>query len=217
MLSTTDTFVSHVEMLNQPLDEGAGQAAGWFLDDAVIPSSTTETSTNLTVNGLWHLNGKTVSMTVGGIDCGDYTVSNGSFTATFGTPALFTKALVDGGAQIVVGFTYTSQGQTVRPVDPKETGSRIGPALGTKRRSDHFAVLFQEAAGVSVGTNFSKLLPVLFKDDGQNAYAGNQLFSGVWWDTMNDDYTFDGMFAWQITRPLPCTIVAFGNTLGGED
>ena len=35
-------------------------------------------------------------------------------------------------------------------------------------------------------------------------------FNGILWSTVDDDYTFDGMIAWQVTDPYPCRVLSIG-------
>jgi hypothetical protein len=71
--------IRHVEILTDTPDEFSPLASAWFLDDAVNPTSTSTSNAasagapygGLTINGLWHLNGKTVQVFAGGLDCGD--------------------------------------------------------------------------------------------------------------------------------------------------
>jgi hypothetical protein len=222
----------HVEVLTDTLDEGTPLWQASYLDDAVAPSSTTTSITTpapyggLTLNGLWHLNGSKVTAWIGGLDCGDYTVINGSITVPYGdgiadgtAKGLFTQAFVSSWNPLpaLVGFTYTSQGQIVRPAGQQESGARAGPAFGKIRRNHQYAVLLEGAQGVSFGSNFAKMDPANFKDDAGNAYAINQQFSGIFWTTVTDDYSRDGMLAWQITRPYICNVIAIGGYVMTQD
>ena len=84
--------VRFVEVLSPILDEGDLQSAAQYLDAGIVPSSFTYVAADpvtnpygaLTLNGLWPLNGYTVTAWLGGLDCGDYMVSNGSITVPFG-------------------------------------------------------------------------------------------------------------------------------------
>ncbi len=217
------TNIRHVEMLTKLFEEGSAETTAWFLDDAINPPSTTSSTVAaagqpygaLTINGLWHANGRTVTVFCGGIDCGDFQVSNGSIVVPYGDGlsagtgnGLFIPALAAAGP-IVVGFTYTSQGQIVRPATPQESGARSGPALGKKRRNMQFAALLDNTAGISFGTTFNGgLYPALFQQPNGTNFTTGQMFSGVYWNTLKDDYSFDGMICWQITRPYSATVCA---------
>jgi len=116
-----------------------------------------------------------------------------------------------------VGTTFTSQGQRLRPVTTEDSGARNGPAIGKTRRNHRAAFLFLNAAGLKFGTLFTKLKSVLLKSLGGTAYADNQLYSGVHSDTVTDDYSYDGMIGWQITRPYPATVLSVEGFLDTQD
>jgi len=222
--------VYHVELLSNIFLETDNPMNAWFLDDAVIPGTIVVSAATLPpygglqLTGLWYLNGKTVSVYASGLDCGDYTVSNGSVTVPFGDGVaagtgggLFTLAYFSANPQIVVGFTYTSQGQIVRALLPAESGARNGPALGKKRRVHKYSLLVSNTAGLSIGSNFSKLFPVLFKSVANVAQQAGQFFTGVYHDTIKDDFSYDGMTCWQTTRPFPAIISAVESFLQTQD
>lgn len=122
----------------------------------------------------------------------------------------------------VIGFTYTSQGQIVRPAQQGETGAQTGVGQGKTRRAHMVGILLSAAVygTMSLGTVFvaSKMRPALFKQtDGQTPVPTTGLFSGVYWSTIEDNYSFDGMIAWEITRPLPCTVVSISGFLHTQD
>src|SRR5205807_2403687 len=76
------TNVRHVELMTSMFDVNDPITSGWFVDDAVVPSGGVITydaalAYKLTLNGLWHLNGKPGSGVGGGLDCGDVVVTNG--------------------------------------------------------------------------------------------------------------------------------------------
>lgn len=84
--------VRFVEVLSPILDEGTLLSAAQYLDAAIAPSSTSAVAISnpnfpyggLQLNGLWPLNGKTVTAWLGGLDLGDYTVANGSIQIAYG-------------------------------------------------------------------------------------------------------------------------------------
>jgi hypothetical protein len=227
----TASAVRHVEILQDLAEETTVLADEWLLDDAVIPSSTSSSLTpvagapygGLTLYGLWHLNGKSVTVFASGLDCGDFAVTNGSAFVPYGDgvsagtgSGLFTPSFA-ASANIVVGFTYTSDGQIVRPASREESGARNGPAFGKKRRSHEYAVLLNNSAGISIGTKFSTVKPLLFRSDGGFPLTPLQTFSGTWSDILNDEYSFDSMLCWRVTRPKPCNVLAIGAFLQTQD
>lgn len=242
MTNDAETGVRHIEVMETMFDEDDVITSAWFLDNAVTPSAaqsiTISGAPALRLFGLWHLNGKTVTAWVGALDCGDFVVANGYIDVPYSSNALLTKAyltklstsgedfgnravLVDAGMltiPAVVGFTYTSRGQVLRPNDPEKTGARQGPAFGKVRRGHKYAALFHNAQGVSVGTSFTKMDPVQFKSPGGDRLAANVLFSGMHKDTLTDASSeMDSNLAWEISRPYPATIAAIGEFLSTQD
>lgn len=196
----------------------------------------------LTINGLWYLNGKTVQVFAAGLDCGqgevsrttgartitDFVVSNGSIFVPYGDGnsagtggGLFTEtfaAAAIAAGQLIVGFTYTSDGQIVRPNAPTEAGTRNGPAFGKLRRNQQYMILVNQTAGLSIGTRFDVLDPVKFSAEGAGrALAFGSVFSGVYRAELRDDDSFDGMVCWRVTRPMPATIAAVGAAIHTQD
>ena len=234
---TTDsvTGTRHVEVLTDSFDESSPLIDAWFLDDAVTPTSTISTSTasagapygGLTLNGLWHLNGKVVSVFAAGLDCGDFLVTGGSCFVPYGDGVsagtgggLFTAAYVSSIAPfpIVVGFTYNSDGQMVRPILVADTGARLGPALGDLRRNHRYSMLLDNTLGLSVcGSSFANLKPALFRQENGNAIPPLTTFSGVHQDSLVDDYTYDGMITWRVSRPYPANVIAISGNISTKD
>ncbi len=111
---------------------------------------------------------------------------------------------------LVIGFCYNSRGQVVRPLLEAEIKSSQGPGLGKLRRVHQYGVLVNASVAltVSYGTDFSNLLPADYRDPAGNVLNHSTLFNGVFWNTLSDDYSYDGALAWSITRPYPHTMVS---------
>lgn len=120
-------------------------------------------------------------------------------------------------APFVAGYTYTTQGQILRPIAPQEAGAQNGPALGKTRREHMFAALVHKTQGIKFGTDFAHMRSAMFTTPGGTPYTVLQLYSDIWQDTLDDDYGFDGMIAWQITRPYPATVLAIEPFLHTQD
>jgi hypothetical protein len=282
------TNIRHVELLTDIMNETTSLSESWFLDDAVMPTSTSSTITaspgfpygGLTINGLWHLNGKTVQVFAGGLDLGnygtavypafnaattyaigaivsvagvnykslsgsntgnapassptfwlagtpylDFVVSNGSVTVPYGDSiswgpgqGLFTPAFFAKSPQIVVGFTYNSDGQMVRPIAPADTGARNGPALGKIRRIHRIAALLSNTLGISFGTSFSALTPARFLLANRTTPIPNfTTYSGVFEIPIPDQPGYDGMMCWRVSRPFPANVVAISGNIDTAD
>lgn len=241
------TGIRHVEVLTDTPDENTALGDNWLLDGAVTPASTSTTSAasagapygGLTINGLWHLNGQTVQVFAGGLDCGDrgdnattytdFTVENGSITVPYGDGAVagpgrgrFTAAFAAGDIQIVVGMTYTSDGQVVRPMTQADSGARNGPAFAKLSRGHRYGVslIGVPPGAIKFGGDLTKtMFPALFRD-ARNTVQTDPLvtFTGIHQDALQDDYDYEnGALAWRITRPLPATIAAIGTNLATQD
>src|ERR1700688_1320955 len=118
----------------------------------------------------------------------------------------------------LAGYSYTSQGQLLRPLQPQETGAVNGPALGKTRRSQEIAVSFVNSQGVSIGTDFTTSLhAAAFASPGGTPYTKLQLFSDIYWTKLEDNYSFNSQPTWQITRPYPVTINAVEVFLSTQD
>jgi hypothetical protein len=241
---TNGDGIRHVELLTDTPDENTALADTWQLDNAVEPTSTTISVAvtdeapygGLILNGLWHLNGKTVQVFAGGLDCGDrgtagspgyytdFLVTDGSCLVPFGDNidagpgrGLFTADFVATGVPIVVGFTYNSDGQLVRPIAPADTGARNGPALGKTRRNHQYSVLVSNTLGVSFGGTFPTVRLAQFRKANGNPLDPLTMFSGVHHDTLSDDYSYDGMVAWRVSRPWPANIIAISGNIQTQD
>lgn len=120
---------------------------------------------------------------------------------------------------IVVGYTFTSQGQCVRPDRPQETGALNGPAMGKKRRTHQYAaqIIKAVASQVSFGTDFTTAMPALFRYPNNTDYSPVTIYQDTHWSPLNDTYSFDSMLCWQITRPYPCDLASIGAYLETQD
>ncbi len=219
-----------VELLTNIWEDGNALTSAWFLDNAVAPSSYINTVSGglpgLQLNGLWHQNGLTVSVFAGGLDCGDHTISNGSVFVPFGDgvsggtgSGLFTQAYVNTFTTlpIVVGFNYNSDGQIVRPASAAETGARNGPGFGKIRRNHNYSVNLIDTSALNIAADFSHLKALNFRQLNGIAYTALQMWQGVWWDVIDDDYSFDGMIAWRSQRMLPATVGTISGNIQTND
>jgi hypothetical protein len=167
---------------------------------------------------------------------GEFTQTTGSPNLLNSTPTTFTDwcslSITYGGSTIVapttvcpdlgencinVGFTYTSQGQVVRPALPTEGGASNGALTGKTRRLHMFSALLVDTQGISFGTDFTALHAALFKSPGGTPYTQQTLYSGVYQGTIESKYDFDGMLCWQITRPYPATVAAVNSFVMTQD
>lgn len=119
---------------------------------------------------------------------------------------------------VAIGYTYTSQGQILRPINPQEAGAANGPALGKTRRAHMFSSLLFKAQGVSFGTDFQYLRPAQLKDTNDvTTLPLTTLYSDVLWDSLDDSYSFNSMLCWEVTRPYPTNVCSIGAFLHTQD
>lgn len=117
-----------------------------------------------------------------------------------------------------VGLPFTSDGQALRPAIPETTGTRAGPSLGQRRRSHSVNALLHNTLGISFGSDFDLTLQsATMNDEAGTQPIPTEPFSGVWTETLNDDYSYDSMVSWRITRPYPASVVSIGTSVEGQD
>lgn len=202
--------------------------------------------TFITFYGLWHLEGEDVTVSILGLDCGEFTVSaEGSIEVPYGSDAgelLTPQYLIDNSnsvssvennmtfnvyngtttasvtVPVTIGLGYTSQGQILRPNLASDLRSSFGHGLGKTRRGHMLAALVQDAVAIDFGTDFSSTLkPASFSSDGANVNAEDEPFSGVYQGLLADDYGFDSMLCWQVDRPYACTVSSVSIFLDFEE
>ena len=158
----------------------------------------------------------------------DFVVSNGSITVPYGDgvaagagAGLFTQAFAKALAlsQIVVGMTYNSDGQIVRPQTPVETGARTGPAFSKISRDHFLGALLVNTLGISFGTNFSSLTPARFTlEDEVTPIPSLTSFTGIYTDIPNAKHSRNNeRLCWRISRPFPAAIAAIGASRATQD
>ena len=217
----------HVECLGDLFEEGDPITQAQFVDSSFSENnlSYVKGSTSVVVSGLWAYNGRTMSAFLGGLDCGDFLISNGQITVPLYAPGsgqnntLFTSAFVTtfaGAMPLAVGFNYLSQGQLKRPVEPADTGSRIGPAVGDFKRNHKWAATLISTQGIYFGQGLNTTrghIAKLLTDEGDatQLLPATTLFSGIARDTITGHHTLSARLAWWISRPLPATV---GNLWG---
>jgi hypothetical protein len=201
----------------------------------------THVGSGVSLCGLWQLNNRIVTCFVGGLDCGEHPVIDGQvdvpwesdpdkmFTRRYITQLDayiranninlgFLAVTIEGKYTIpaVVGFTYKSRGQRLRPMMPDDSGSQGGPAIAMPRRNDAYGAIVHNTRGVKLGTNFDEMNPAIFQTEGGRELSPTELFSGVIKDSIKDDYTYDGALAWETERPFPTNINAIGGFISTD-
>jgi hypothetical protein len=195
--------------------------------------------TNITLYGMWTAVGKTVSVFLGGLDCGDYVVaSDGSVVVPYGSDpdglltaaylASISSAIGYGALAVqidvtianilqrvvvpcVIGYNYTSEGETMRPLMDDQAKTPQGPALAKIQRANMFGALLQGAIGGANGLQFrsgssTTWFPAQLRTAAETPLNYATLFNGVHWDVIDGDSNFDGVISWKMARPYPVTV-----------
>ena len=159
-------------------------------------------------------------------------IEGGNFTSPINDlPTLMPINLGALNVPCVVGFPYVSQGQLLRPEEPLQQSD--GPLLGKTRRTHMVGLNLDQTVTncISIGTALPPpeinaepttqpvdiLYPIILADDGNNPLDHTELFSGVYWTTVEADFNFDNGIAWQCTGPWPATVVSVNTFVQAED
>lgn len=228
--------VRYVEMMTPIFDDEAALPAAMHVDGAFVVSGTDSNTTTLTIYGLDRYAGLNVDVWLGALDCGTLTVSaSGTVSVPYGsdTGGLLTRAyltalngqgapyqaafdLGSGPTRVtvpcVIGFSYMSQGLTLRAIGENATKTPTGEALGMTIRGHMYAAYLTNTVGQGIvfGGDAMSFFAVKLTSSlrSPTLLTTAQMFTGVWQETLDDDYDFDGQLIWQITRPYPATIGA---------
>lgn len=119
-------------------------------------------------------------------------------------------------APFIVGHTYCSRAQILRPATAQEGMAQTGPVLGKYRRTTDAMPLLADTQGMTMGVDFLDMRPLQFKTNNGIGQAGGgvtalpltETFSGVYKGQVDADSNFDNMWCWEVCRPYPCTVVA---------
>lgn len=160
----------------------------WFVDCA---AEWTGTAT-VTIPGLTHLVGKSVSGLADGVVFENKTV-NASGEITLDTAA----------AHVIVGLPYTCEFETL----DLHTDLRSGSTVGRKKSVSNFFIRLLETAGGEIGPDSAHTTPILYPDGTTGAYTGDtDTLSPSTWETAGRLYV-------RQDQPLPMTIAALIPTI----
>ena len=235
VITQDETGRCYVEVMADLLTDTDNIYASNYLDGSITPHSASFYSGGVNLYGLWALEGETVKVILAGLDCGSqYPVLNGTVQVPFASdPDGFLSrryltevtglgqdfgnltTMIDGQCRVpcLVGFDFISQGQRLRPMTADEAGRPNGPALGAFRRNNKFAMLVTNSRNVLIGTTFTRMHTCQFASPGGRRYSPTELWNGIFWDTIDDDSTVDGMICWQSSGPFGVNISAIGGYL----
>jgi hypothetical protein len=112
---------------------------------------------------------------------------------------------------VILGLTYTSEGQLLRPVTETELKTQSGPMLGVPKRIHQFSMHLYNTQQISVQTNGPTAYALTLANAAGTPLAENVLFSGIYYhDSIDDDFSSDSQFTWTASGPYPCNVMAVG-------
>ncbi len=147
----------------------------------------------LTISGLWHLIGQSVSILADGA-----VLPNATVSATGGI-TLSTKSTV-----VQVGLGYDSEGQLPR----LDAGSANGTSIGKTRRTHRVGFLLHRTLGLKLGTDFDALDEVTFRTSSDSMSRAPALFTGIHSTLIQNTYDFENQICWRQDQPLPGLFLA---------
>jgi len=168
---------------------------------AAHSSGATVTQAALTLSGLTHLEGETVSILGDGSVHPDKTVSSGAVTLE----RYVTKAHA--------GLAYNSTLRTLRV----DAGSRIGTSQGKIKRIHELTVRLRRSVGLKVGRNADNLDVVPFRSSATAMDSPIALFTGDKEIELGGNYDTDGQLTIRQDQPLPMNVLAVYATLSTFD
>ena len=162
-------------------------ADAWFVDCGIAYDGDPVSH----VNGLDHLEGKTVAILGDGSIVPSQVVTNGAVTLD----ALYTK--------VIVGLPYTADLETLN----LELATQTGPtAQGQMKKIGQVTVRVKDARGLSVGLNQGALAEVKQRSQ-ETLGTALQPFSGDWQISVPSEWNRDGRIFVRQSYPLPATVL----------
>lgn len=146
------------------------------------------------VRGLTWLKGQTIGVLGDGAVLDDVTVDT-SGVATFTNTA----------SQLVLGFRYISQGQTM----DIEAGGADGPSQGKQKRIHRVIFRFWQSCLLELESKdptTGGFVPMPWQTDGFTLGNGSPLFTGDKRWTYEGDWDTEALVGWRTDEPLPSTI-----------
>ena len=178
----------YVEVL-KPFDFGSVTTAAFFVDSGLAYSGSAVTS----LSGLYHLEGQSVAILANGATHPDETVSDGGITLDYSSTTA------------AVGFSYTSEMQTMRI----ESGSEDGTSQGKPKRIHAVTLRLFETVGIEVGNSSSEIDRIPFRDSSMAMDQGIPLFTGDKEIEFPGGFDNDDRIYVRQSQVLPMTVLAF--------
>jgi hypothetical protein len=188
-----------IEYIGQYFPEKTGVADSYYLDAGYTYSGVSTSS----VTGLTWLANQTVSVLIDGAVHPDVTVSAGGVAT-----------LTRSGTKIHVGFSYNSDGATMRI----DAGQSEGTAQAKIKRIHRVAFRVHQSLGLKVGPTFTTMYRPPLRSAADLMGNPVPLFSGdIIVKPWEGSYDTNGYICFRADQPLPCHILALFPQLQTQD
>ena len=178
----------YVEYINNFDFAEADDTSFNFLDSQLVYDG----SATLTISGLDHLEGETVSILANGATHPNKTVSSGSIT------------LNRSSTKVKVGLPYTSLLQTMR----LDAGSQNGTSQSKTKRIYEITVRLYESLGIEVGPDLNNMERIPFRSSADPMDSSVGVFTGDKEVEFRGNYETDGFIFVRQDQPLPLTVLS---------
>jgi hypothetical protein len=172
----------------KPIEFGGNVEDAFFLDSGL----TYDGSATLTISGLNHLEGETVSVLADGAAHADKVITNGIIT------------LDRLSSKVHIGYGYTSTVETLR----LEAGADDGVAQGKIKRIHGVTARLFNTVGAELGPDLDNLDRLPFRDSSMSMNQAVPLFTGDKEIYFPSGYETDARVIVRQSQPLPMTVLA---------
>jgi hypothetical protein len=171
---------------------------GFVSYDNVATASVDTQFDGTVVNGLWHLNDQTVSVSVNGTLLGSYIVSSGAITIS---PS-------QTNAELVVGMAYTSTAKSL----PPEGGSAFGVSQGKIKKIAKYNVRLLNSLELSYGFDANGQSLNSITNLHENG-TSTDFYTGTKELIPNNPYDAESQWTLSTSKPYPLNILSVTMTV----
>lgn len=189
--------VRHIEFMEEAFDGSTAAEDAFFVDGGLTYSG----APTMSLSGLDHLEGETVSILADGAVVPDKVVASGQIT------------LPDAATKVHAGLSFTSRLKTMRI----EAGAQDGTAQGKRKRIHRATVRLFRTLGLKIGTDAAKLDIVPFRTGADMMDSAPPLFSGDKRVALRGGWNTEGRVVIQQDQPLPMHVIALMPQLQTND
>jgi hypothetical protein len=220
--------------------------SAWYLDSSTCGTdgwTAAVVGNNIVLTGLnARYNGQKVTVFIAGLECGPFLCTGGIVTVPLGSdpdgvltqtylldyqtnqgnPTFDEQAIAISGAgtvPCVVGFPMISTMTTQRPQTVEQTRSQTGPGPGKLRRLHAVALHLVNTitgANISIDDSTPRTLD-LYRADRETKIDHQTLFTGIYEQEVEGDYSYDGQVTISTSSAYPLTVASITSFLQTQD